>query len=129
MTGYFASFYYPGGFALAQASGDASSGNITNILLLALMMILGIFASFVFAKAKTASAEGLSLAIGFRDIFTDWQLIGALFVSPLIFNSIYALTGQNPEALGDFLLSFQNGFFWQSILGGLTAIRTRPAEG
>jgi hypothetical protein len=44
-----------------------------------------------------------------------------LFVSPLIFNSVYALTNQNPETIGDFLLAYQNGFFWQTVLAGVAS--------
>jgi len=119
------SYFYPGGFALAQASHEGA-GNVWNIALLGAIMLLGIFASFVFAKAKTASASQTKLSLGFKEIVTDWQFIAAIFVSPLIFNSVYALTQQNPETLGDFLLSFQNGFFWQTVLGGLTAIGATP---
>ncbi|MDX8527434.1 hypothetical protein RFM68_23315 [Mesorhizobium sp. MSK_1335] len=123
--GVAASYFYPGGFALAQAN-EGGSGNVLNIILLGVVMLLGIFASFVFAKAKTAGEQGKKISVGFGEIVTDWQFVAALFVSPLIFNSIYALTEQNPETLGDFLLSFQNGFFWQTVLGGLAVIGSKP---
>jgi hypothetical protein len=121
-----ASFFYPGGFALAQAS-RGSGGNIVNIILLALLMLVGIFASFVFAKSKDAKARGVSFSIGLAEITRDWEFLGALFVSPLIFNSVYALTQQNPETLGDFLLAFQNGFFWQTVLSGIVGRTTSSA--
>lgn len=54
-VGFLASYFYPGGFALAQAQAQGR-GNIINIILLGLVMLLGIFSSFVFAKAKTAAA-------------------------------------------------------------------------
>lgn len=118
-SGYFASFYYPGGFGYAQASkdGHASPWGIT---LLAVLMIGGIFSSFVFEKAK--QGRGITDAWpAVRSIFNDFQFIAALFVSPLIFNSIYALTNQNPETIGDFLLAYQNGFFWQTVLAGVAS--------
>ncbi|MBR1231635.1 hypothetical protein [Bradyrhizobium sp. AUGA SZCCT0182] len=132
LSGYVASFYYPGGFGYAQATKDVP-GNPWNIVLLAVLMIAGIFSSFVFEKAK--QGEGM-VAVGpaLRSIFNDFQFIAALFVSPLIFNSVYALTNQNPESMGDFLLAYQNGFFWQTVLAGIAGKvggnkkATRPAQ-
>lgn len=119
-SGLAASYFYPGGFALAQAE-DQGAGNVVSIVLLAVVMLVGIFASFVFAKAREEQPDTPSTKLSFSGILTDWQFIAAIFVSPLIFNSIYALTQQNPETLSDYLLSFQNGFFWQTVLGGITA--------
>jgi hypothetical protein len=90
-------------------------------VLLAVLMLAGIFSSFVFEKAKQAGQDGTSVWLKLRSIFSDFQFIAALFVSPLIFNSIYALTNQNPESLGDFLLAYQNGFFWQTVLAGVAS--------
>ena len=126
-VGLIASYFYPGGFAMAQAaSGD--SGNLLNIILLAAIMVVGIFASFAFAKSKDARTRGTPFTVGLGEILKDWDFIGALFVSPLIFNSVYALTQQNPETLGDFLLAFQNGFFWQTVLSGIIAGAKKPGK-
>lgn len=116
--GYVASYYYPGGFALAQNS-SASNASPWGIALLTVLMIVGIFSSFVFEKAKKSRRDGTPVSLKLTSILTDFQFVAALFVSPLIFNSIYALIGQNPETLGDFLLAYQNGFFWQTVLGGV----------
>jgi hypothetical protein len=118
LVGYVASNFYPGGFAQAQAT-NGSPGNVWSVILLAVLMIVGIFSSFVFEKAKQSSQEGVPISLRLSSILTDFQFIAALFVSPLIFNSIYALTNQNPETLGDFLLAYQNGFFWQTVLAGV----------
>ena len=115
---YLASYFYPGGLLLAQ-SATGSSGDPWHIILLALVMIVGIFSSFVFEKARVSKREGVPISLHLAEIFGDFQFIAALFVSPLIFNSIYALTKQNPETLGDFLLAYQNGFFWQTVLAGV----------
>ena len=97
-------------------------------------MIVGIFSSFVFEKAKKSRRDGTPVSLKLATILTDFQFVAALFVSPLIFNSTYALIGQNPESLGDFLLAYQNGFFWQTVLAGVTGeivdrgVRTRRSR-
>jgi hypothetical protein len=125
VVGYLASYYYPGGFALAQGS-EGSNANPCGIALLAALMIVGIFSSFVFEKAKKSRRDGTPISLKLASIVTDFQFVAALFVSPLIFNSIYALVGQNPESLGDFLLAYQNGFFWQTVLAGVAAEIAHP---
>jgi hypothetical protein len=97
----------------------------------AILMIAGIFSSFVFEKAKQEGQGITAVGPALRSIFNDFQFIAALFVSPLIFNSIYALTNQNPESMGDFLLAYQNGFFWQTVLAGIAGkvgANKRPAR-
>ena len=44
----------------------------------------------------------------------------AVVVSPILLNSVYATVGANPTKLSDFLLAFQNGFFWKSIFGTIS---------
>ena len=120
VLGFAASYFFPGGFALGQANGQ-KAGGVWSILLLAAVMIIGIFSSFVFEKSRQAKNDKQPLSLKLSEIFGDFRFIAALFVSPLIFNSIYALTNQNPETLGDFLLAYQNGFFWQTVLAGVTS--------
>jgi hypothetical protein len=120
ISGYLASFYYPGGFGYAQASKDGHASP-WGIVLLAVLMVAGIFSSFVFEKAKQEGRGVTAVGPALRSIFNDFQFVAALFVSPLIFNSIYALTNQNPETIGDFLLAYQNGFFWQTVLAGVAS--------
>jgi len=119
LSGYLASYFYPGGFAMAQQQADGASGNAWAIVLLALVMVAGIFSSFVFERAKDSRQEGVPVSLRLSEITADFKFIAALFVSPLIFNSVYALTEQNPETLGDYLLAYQNGFFWQTVLAGV----------
>lgn len=69
------------------------------------------------AKQGTASRE--SVWTNLSVVLTDFRLIAAVFVSPIIFNSVYSLVHQNPESVSDFLLAYQNGFFWQSVLAGV----------
>lgn len=127
-AGFVASSFYPGGFAMAQRV-DGSAGNAWAIVLLAVLMVVGIFSSFVFEKARQSRKDGTPISLRLAEVATDFQFIAALFVSPLIFNTVYALTNQNPETLGDFLLAYQNGFFWQTVLAGVAdKPARRPAD-
>lgn len=74
-----------------------------------------------------AVCRDLPVTLKLAEIAADFQFVAALFASPLIFNSVYALTKQNPETLGDFLLAYQNGFFWQTVLAGVAG--TMAARG
>jgi membrane protease YdiL (CAAX protease family) len=123
---FVASKYYPGGYLFAQAPTDASA-SLVNLSLLALLMFLGILSSFIFERAKQRSSDQESVWTNFSMVLTDFQFIAAVFVSPIIFNSIYSLVHQNPEGVSDFLLAYQNGFFWQSILAGVTPRRRTAA--
>ena len=117
------SHYYPGGYMFAQPPADkpAAAGQL---VLLALLMLLGIISSFVFERAKTRHAGGQSISQNLSAVFSDFRLIAALFVSPIIFNSVYSLVHQNPESISDFLLAYQNGFFWQSVISGIAGRRS-----
>jgi hypothetical protein len=110
--------FYPGGYAFAQAP-SAQSGSIWNLCLLAVLMLSGIVSSFVFEQAKTMKPEAGGVGAKLKAVLTDYRLVAAIFVSPLIFNSVYSLVHQNPQGLSDYLLAFQNGFFWQSVIVGV----------
>jgi hypothetical protein len=113
-----ASRFYPGGYLLAQAPVEKSA-SVVNLGLLALLMLLGIVSSFVFERAKQAGAAAGTVWTNLSAVFSDFRLIAAIFVSPIIFNSVYSMVHQNPESISDFLLAYQNGFFWQSIISGI----------
>ncbi len=110
--------FYPGGLLLAQAPAEKSA-SIGNLVLLAVLMLLGIVSSFIFERSKQAAATGVSVWQNFSAVLSDFRLIAAIFVSPIIFNSVYSLVHQNPESVSDFLLAYQNGFFWQSVIAGI----------
>jgi hypothetical protein len=71
-----------------------------------LMMLAGMLAKYfwdVIEQKKRFKIDGL-------------QLIKPMLVSPIIFIGIVTLTVDTNLSLLHFLLSFQNGFFWQTIL-------------
>ena len=117
--------FYPGGLLLAQAPAERSA-SLSNLVLLAVLMLLGILSSFIFERSKQASANGVSVWENFSAVFSDFRLIAAVFVSPIIFNSVYSLVNQNPETVSDFLLAYQNGFFWQSVIAGIAGKSASP---
>src|SRR5262249_33911224 len=116
-----------GGYLLAQAPAEKSA-SMANLAVLALLMLLGIVSSFVFERAKHTEVLSKSIWINLSSVFSDFRLIAAIFVSPIIFNSVYSLVHQNPESMSDFLLAYQNGFFWQSVISGIAGQRAGAAR-
>jgi len=72
------------------------------------VMIAGMAAKYLY----DAIGEGNKIQ------FQKWQFIKPIFVSPLIFASIYALIekGTSKPLILLLIFSFQNGFFWQTVL-------------
>jgi hypothetical protein len=122
---FIGSYYYPGGYLFAQPPADKAA-SVGQLILLAALMLFGIISSFVFERAKQSRADGQSISKNLSAVFSDFRLIAALFVSPIIFNSVYSLVHQNPESISDFLLAYQNGFFWQAVISGIAG--RQPAQ-
>lgn len=120
LANFIGSYFYPGGFLFAQGPTNESS-SLLPVVLLAVLMLIGIVSSFIFERAKSPEALGATIGKNLRKALTDFRLIAAVFVSPMIFNSVYALVGQAPDSISDYLLAYQNGFFWQTILSGLAS--------
>jgi hypothetical protein len=57
---------------------------------------------------------------GNKPVIQKWKFIKPVFISPLVFGIIYS--GMEAETSGILLLifSFQNGFFWQTVLNKTT---------
>jgi hypothetical protein len=70
------------------------------------IMLLGMAAKFLFD------------AIGHRKTvtFNKWQLLKPVLVSPMVFAAIYSSIGKDGPSVLLLIFSFQNGFFWQSVL-------------
>lgn len=95
------------------------SQNIARFLTLIVVMVVGVVCSYIFETAKKAGPT-INVPTELAKMFSSSRFIMALVVAPLIFNSIYATIGLNPQTLGDYLLAFQNGFFWETIMYGLS---------
>lgn len=75
-------------------------------IMLYLIMIAGMAAKYLYdaiGKGNNPSIE-------------KWQFFRPLLVSPIVFGSIYANLGNSTPSLLLFIFSFQNGFFWQTVL-------------
>ena len=45
------------------------------------------------------------------------SFVRAMLVSPIVFLGIYGLVKDQPDLLLSHLIAFENGFFWQAVLG------------
>lgn len=48
--------------------------------------------------------------------FQKWQFMKPIFVSPIVFGAIFVAMDESTSALLLLIFSFQNGFFWQTVL-------------
>ncbi len=48
--------------------------------------------------------------------FDRWQFVRPALVAPIIFLAVWKTVGSQPLGVEPILLSFQNGFFWQTVL-------------
>jgi len=60
-----------------------------------------------------------------RKKFDKWQLAKPMFVSPIIFGMIYGTVDQKTSVMLLLIFSFQNGFFWQTILNNPAADKAK----
>jgi hypothetical protein len=98
------------------------SQNLARFLTLIVVMVGGVVCSYIFEVAKNAGPT-IDVPAELGKMFKSSRFIMALVVAPLIFNSIYATIGLNPQTLGDYLVAFQNGFFWEAILYGISKMQ------
>jgi hypothetical protein len=48
--------------------------------------------------------------------FDKWQYVRPALVAPMIFLAVWKIVGVQPFGIESILLSFQNGFFWQTVM-------------
>ncbi len=95
------------------------------VALLAIFMLIGVVCNYVFDRAKKATEDSIDIRDELIKMLSNPKFIMAIVIAPLTFNSIYVVIGDNPQTIGDYLLAFQNGFFWQSVIS--TTINTRSS--
>lgn len=109
--------------ALGAASADETAlhteQNNARFITLVAVMLGGIVASYIFEITKKSKST-INIFRELAKMLTSSRFIMAIVVSPLIFNSIYLIVGDNPQSIGDYLLAFQNGFFWETVMVGLS---------
>lgn len=86
---------------------------ITSILLF-ICMILGMLAKTLWdAIENRNSSSSVNIDL--------WNLVKPMLISPIIFGAVMAIQADNsPNSLPTYLLSFQNGFMWQTIFSKIT---------
>jgi hypothetical protein len=121
-TTYFAQVYIAAkqvGTTLQYFAPTQNQEIALKFILIVVVMLVGTTSSYLFEKAKTAPDGTINLRAEMSKMMSSSKFIMALVVSPLIFNSVYLVIGDNPQSIGDYLLAFQNGFFWESVIGGV----------
>jgi hypothetical protein len=90
-------------------------------VLIVVVTLLGIVCHYLFEKLKTSPGETINLRAELSAMVSSRQFWMALFAAPLTFNATYVLIGDASAniGVGSYLLAFQNGFFWESIVDGL----------
>ena len=94
---------------------------ISRPILLFGLMLAGIFASTIYEylkelQSKKKRFELSKLLASFAGNPRLWM---AICVSPLVFFVTYQAVAQLPDDTVAMFYAFQNGFFWESIFGGL----------
>ena len=71
-----------------------------------------------FAMVAGMAAKYFYEAIGEGNTisFKKWQFLKPMFISPLVFGAIYTQTPASASGVFLMIFSFQNGFFWQTVL-------------
>jgi len=75
-------------------------------VILYFVMLLGMAAKYFY----DAIGEGSTLN------FQKWQLIKPMLVSPIVFAAIYGMFAEESSRVLLLTFSFQNGFFWKTVL-------------
>ena len=75
-------------------------------------------ASLYFVMLLGMAAKYFYDAIGEGNTFNfqKWQLIKPMLVSPIVFAAIYGMLAEESSKLLLLTFSFQNGFFWKTVL-------------
>lgn len=89
------------------------------IATLVLAMLAGVFSSFLFERLRPKGDAPIALRAELSAVFHSAQFFAAVIVAPLVFNGIYVSVSQNPQGLTDYILAYQNGFFWQAVFDRL----------
>ena len=78
------------------------------------VMLCGLFFGALFRQLRTQSGP-VNVLSQCRVVFSSSSFWTALCVSPLVFYSVFAATGDNPGNVSSYVLAFQNGFFCEAV--------------
>jgi len=111
-------------FLLAQEASASPWRPILRGLGMALTMVAGIVSSLLVERVTAAKSTNIKGEL--KGVFQSSQFIIAVVVAPIVFNAFYASVSEVPRGLPDFMLAYQNGFFWQSVLERVR--QTKPSD-
>ncbi len=98
-----------------QAGGPSTKGD-TNFFAKIPWLDIGLYLVMVIGMAS----KYLFDAIGDKDRkkikFNKWQFLKPFLVSPIIFAAVYSIIPESDSIFLLLIFSYQNGFFWQTML-------------
>jgi hypothetical protein len=104
---------------LAGPAQQSGLEHAVRIATLVIAMLAGVFSSFLFERLKPRGNEPIAIGAELAAVLHSGQFFIAVIVAPLVFNGIYVSVSQNPQGLTDYILAYQNGFFWQAVFDRL----------
>jgi hypothetical protein len=109
---------------LAGPAQQSTLEHAARIAALVIAMLAGVFSSFLFERLRPKGSDPTKIGAEFGAVLHSGQFIAAVIVAPLVFNGIYVSVSQNPQGLTDYMLAYQNGFFWQAVFDRLRSQAT-----
>ena len=83
-------------------------------LILYVLMIIGMLSRGIHDYIQ--NLPRISFIVAIRSVIRSSAFVTAILVSPIVFFVLYNATKSVPDDIVSFLLAFQNGFFWQTVL-------------
>jgi DMSO/TMAO reductase YedYZ heme-binding membrane subunit len=108
---------------LAAPAQQSQFEQAVRVATLVLAMLAGVLSSFLFERLKPKGTAPVAIGTELSAVFHSAQFFAAVIVAPLVFNGIYVSVSQNPQGLTDYILAYQNGFFWQAVFDRLRSDR------
>lgn len=111
----FATYYYHGesnGLNFEKAS------NLTSVISAVISMLIGIVFGCLFRQLRDKNGR-INIVEELSTVFSSSSFWSAIAASPIIFLGIFAVSGDNPEGISNYVLAFQNGFLCESVFRDL----------
>jgi hypothetical protein len=84
------------------------------------LFLVGAFAVMILGMVSKVYYDHLTKNM----VFSLSQIVLPMLVAPIVYGAIYASLKSSTDVIPALILAFQNGFFWQDVLGGI-----KPAVG
>ena len=77
---------------------------------------IGLYFSMIAGMASKYFYDAIGTGRKKKIVIRKWQLFKPIFISPLVFGTIYASIERIASVALLLVFAFQNGFFWQTVL-------------